>query len=1018
MADRRSARKVARQEKIIPPHPAETPVNGPGAVPRIGNQAIQKLARDRRPHPALLARLGNQAIQRVIAEAAAQRTGASGVSGSPAPTNDRPTPNQTGLPTDVLGKMEGFFQQDFSAVRVHADSSRADHLGARAFAQGNQVHFGPGEFQPRSAGGKQVIGHELAHVVQQGQGKVGGGSGTGGTRVNQDPALESEADRLGARAAGAGSSPSLAAQLSAVDGREPSRAGPTTTSDGGSAPIQLLPKSPKELLAMTVGQFDRHRKVEQMDWANQEFSERMRGAIWEIIDWGINGLGAIKLAAVVAEMLKRPESIPYLKNYCAALSGKIGSQPTVELKKLNTLPDILGQGKWVGELTGTLGGPLVRAVMPVEAFAALASDDRYATAFVDYYTKCKPTLQAPDGKDTWAFLELMSEGANIDSYRAKLPDIRNLHKFPKASLDKLVKDKGKKDKPLTLVLQSLYDHNGAFIRHEQTNKVIQNTRIRVFVLEGLNLDRLAGLQGSGLAELAEAHGMGGKITQVMFAGHGQSTMMELAGEGTQVKAKGSEYHVEPEGGSVSLAFDKSMGWFWTDFFQALFDNMEAKGGLQPTILLRACLTGSNEVDTQKLKELLKNVIDVDNPSVDPTTEENQETIRMGIVEYIKMNGSLAKVLGDKAGKRARVLGANASIDAATTGAIKEETGELDIIAVGDPMVAAPKIDYVRHGKEPGGALKAVIESWAEDRVKCHNAMLDRVADEVTSDDDFIINLLYQTILADYSNDILGANGFTRTASVLSGIGAGDAKCRPVRLKDDAMFQKHRGAFTLALLKQFKDEYAKLVLIEDWIVHKNQLQNSFLDRLGGRTFTWRKVQNYLDFGLLDAQVKQLLALDTSSLRGRIILALVGFIGNQNQDCADFLKAQVDDDEALIKEVKDELDGYNEDDLRRDLGLPVEAAPVVRGNRKKNITADGDFHVVPKRREVRAMTKEQPDAAKVRTEPRDEADAVEGTYLPNAYAVVGEVKNLKGADTGWSMIQLNNGKVAYIEKKFLT
>ena len=46
--------------------------------------------------------------------------------------------------------------------------------------------------------------------------------------------------------------------------------------------------------------------------------------------------------------------------------------------------------------------------------------------------------------------------------------------------------------------------------------------------------------------------------------------------------------------------------FWTKFFEALLSNMEMKGGLKPTILLRACLTASNEVDTAKLKEELKN----------------------------------------------------------------------------------------------------------------------------------------------------------------------------------------------------------------------------------------------------------------------------------------------------------------------------------------------------------------------------------------------------------------------------
>lgn len=102
------------------------------------------------------------------------------------------------LPQTLLAKMEAAFGADFSAVRVHV-GPQAARIGAVAFTTGNDLYFAPGRYQPDTAQGQQLIGHELAHVIQQRQGRVRA-PGPGVTVV-QDRALESEADRLGARAA-------------------------------------------------------------------------------------------------------------------------------------------------------------------------------------------------------------------------------------------------------------------------------------------------------------------------------------------------------------------------------------------------------------------------------------------------------------------------------------------------------------------------------------------------------------------------------------------------------------------------------------------------------------------------------------------------------------------------------------------------------------------------------------------------------------------------------------------------
>src|SRR5690606_27769182 len=54
-------------------------------------------------------------------------------------------------------------------------------------------------YNPHSAHGQRLLGHELAHVVQQRAGRVRNPFGSG-TAVVQDPALEAEAERMGVRA--------------------------------------------------------------------------------------------------------------------------------------------------------------------------------------------------------------------------------------------------------------------------------------------------------------------------------------------------------------------------------------------------------------------------------------------------------------------------------------------------------------------------------------------------------------------------------------------------------------------------------------------------------------------------------------------------------------------------------------------------------------------------------------------------------------------------------------------------
>jgi hypothetical protein len=66
--------------------------------------------------------------------------------------------------------MESHFRHDFSEVRVHSDAEAAtstQQVNALAYTAGHHVVFGRGRYAPQTRDGKQLLAHELAHVVQQ-----------------------------------------------------------------------------------------------------------------------------------------------------------------------------------------------------------------------------------------------------------------------------------------------------------------------------------------------------------------------------------------------------------------------------------------------------------------------------------------------------------------------------------------------------------------------------------------------------------------------------------------------------------------------------------------------------------------------------------------------------------------------------------------------------------------------------------------------------------------------------------
>jgi len=99
----------------------------------------------------------------------------------------------SGLPDGLRSGVETLSGVRMDAVNVHYNSAKPAQLNALAYAQGSDIHLGPGQ--------EKHLPHEAWHVAQQAQGRVRPTAEAGGVAINNDSGLESEADRLGARAA-------------------------------------------------------------------------------------------------------------------------------------------------------------------------------------------------------------------------------------------------------------------------------------------------------------------------------------------------------------------------------------------------------------------------------------------------------------------------------------------------------------------------------------------------------------------------------------------------------------------------------------------------------------------------------------------------------------------------------------------------------------------------------------------------------------------------------------------------
>lgn len=148
--------------------------------------------------------------------------------------------NKTGIPDALKTGAEQLTGFNLDAVKVHYQSPKPAAVAAQAYTQGNDIHL--------AAGQEKYLPHELMHVVQQMQGRVKPTAHIGNIALNDDSALEKEADTMAVKAVNAGKAGSAegteVAQMAANQNQQPVRQTEAVVQCGGGLFSKLVRRLP------------------------------------------------------------------------------------------------------------------------------------------------------------------------------------------------------------------------------------------------------------------------------------------------------------------------------------------------------------------------------------------------------------------------------------------------------------------------------------------------------------------------------------------------------------------------------------------------------------------------------------------------------------------------------------------------------------------------------------------------------------------------------------------------------
>ena len=233
------------------------------------------------------------------------------------------------LDREARAFFEPRFGQDFSRVRVHQDakageSARSVH--ALAYAVGNNLVFGVGQYAPGTSGGKRLLAHELTHVTQQQDGQTPAVQRQLEVGPSDDR-FEREADRM-ANQITRGAEDSRQASLDSLTPKSPVRLQRATAESAAAA---AEPKSADTRTGMPLLVEDDQETVQAGQMRKGEFLNKLQISVCTAADQELKAVG------------QTTQACPYLARWMNHLRMKESSFVERGLRKY--VPEAAGATK-------------------------------------------------------------------------------------------------------------------------------------------------------------------------------------------------------------------------------------------------------------------------------------------------------------------------------------------------------------------------------------------------------------------------------------------------------------------------------------------------------------------------------------------------------------------------------------------------------------------------------------------------------------------------------------------------
>ncbi len=590
-----------------------------------------------------------------------------------------------------------------------------------------------------------------------------------------------------------------------------------------------------------------------------------------------------------------------LRDYARA----VRSEDTVGAPRTSSISTALSTGETVAVLEARIPKARLHHTMgSTESgktwFGRLQTSGQ-AAAFADYFATSGAYLEADNGWDVKSYIEGATDPTRPEGYVGKLPHVRNYHRFQAALLDQLITNLAdtSKAKPLLLILHTGTDHNGAFHRDPQLTALVQHPRNLALMVEGaLSLSAL----GAESGRIARTYGQSERIQQLMLAGHGLPRSMDLAGS------------PDRPGSIASGGLDLDNNRRRTEaFLRRIIGQMDT--GADARIVLNACLTAADEVSR-------------DLPA-DPARA------RAAILRSLASSPSLtARIVAMAPGRTVE-----GNVSSVPAGRYMEEdatgtpTGVLHQQIPTDPHAGTSnRADYVEHGREAEGAMRAVVALWAVDKAELLRRIDRRLALPIRGWSDRVIHTLYDLVKASPDN----AQLMNRVANhVAYGLGEQglDEEQHPDNLYGlHNMLSLAEAESILPHLYPHADPGSKLAMDQVWMIRQVARRAAFMTVLDTYADT-QVFDQHLRSAWVSASMAGLLPVASAAAptRAQMKLALWGLgSGGRIQAAVDFLLANAGVSGRLTMPAGTSVDGLtgggsSEDDVLTELGLRAAPAP---------------------------------------------------------------------------------------------